>query len=87
MALAIAWRNPNPVQTTKRCMRFGEGIPTDIYLVQERTPGRTNNSGPICVCWKYFAVERLKLLVSQIMQAMNHEQPETKVTGQQQQAG
>jgi hypothetical protein len=39
MALAIAWRNPNPVQTTKRCIRFGEGIPTDIYLVLERIAG------------------------------------------------
>jgi hypothetical protein len=39
MVLAIAWRNPNPVHTTKRCIRFGKGMPSDIYVVQELIAG------------------------------------------------
>jgi hypothetical protein len=35
MALAIAWRNPTPMHIRKRCIRFGKGIRSDIYLVQE----------------------------------------------------
>jgi hypothetical protein len=35
MALAIAWRNPNPVHITRRCLKFGN----DIYVVQERCAG------------------------------------------------
>jgi hypothetical protein len=37
MALAVAWRNPNPVHTTKRCIKFGR--PSAIYLVQELIAG------------------------------------------------
>jgi hypothetical protein len=39
MALAIAWRNPNPVHTIKRCIKFGKGTLSDIYVVQELIAG------------------------------------------------
>jgi hypothetical protein len=39
MALAIAWRNPNPVHTTSRCIKFGRDTPSDLYLVQELIAG------------------------------------------------
>jgi hypothetical protein len=35
MSLAIAWRNPNPVHTTKRCIKFENDLPSDIFIVQE----------------------------------------------------
>ena len=39
MGLAIAWRNPNPVQTTKRYIKFGKGTRSGIYVVQELVAG------------------------------------------------
>jgi hypothetical protein len=39
MALAIAWRNPNPVHTTSRCIKFGTNTPSDLYLLQELIAG------------------------------------------------
>jgi hypothetical protein len=35
MALAIAWRNPTSIHTTKRCIKFENDLPGDIYVVQE----------------------------------------------------
>jgi hypothetical protein len=35
MALAIAWRNPTLMHTTKRCIKFENDLPGHIYVVQE----------------------------------------------------
>jgi len=39
MALAVAWRNPNAVHPTSRCIKFGGDTPSHIYLLQELIAG------------------------------------------------
>jgi hypothetical protein len=51
---------------------------------KNESPEQTEDNESIRLCQKYFSIETLRLPVSQNMEPMNHKQPGTRVTSQQQ---
>jgi hypothetical protein len=84
MALAIAWRNPSPVHTTQRCVRFGKGIPSDIYLVQELIRGADEGQWANMSVLEVLCNRHVEAPVPRTMRTTDHAQPEIRVTSQQQ---
>jgi hypothetical protein len=70
----VAKSEPGAHHDTMR--EFGKDTPSDMYLVQgTNRRRRTEDNGPLCPRWKYFAGDMLKLPVFRIMRVKDDDQP------------
>lgn len=83
MELKIAWRNPNPVHTVKRCVKVGTHNLSVIYFVQELIAGADAGQWANVSVLEVDCSGHVEVPMTEITRAIEPEEQEPRVTIQQ----